>query len=325
MTDTSKRLITPVFAVVPLVLLVMMGLGLATGSNSRTGSPSSYAPLVPMQSMAPATQAPVLTTPMLVPRNDPLMVVNQTFPQVAQRLFPTPTPAAALPVRVVAAYNPPSLPLIGVLQAIPQGIEDLLPPLAAAWPSQTTAPRTAPGPAKLLPFQEAHWQGIEAVPLTDGLRRLLNILPDAKGVIIDDVTMPADLQGFMAGDLITAVGQVPTPDLESFLRAADRVRDRRRAEIQFLRKNKTHTLILTALQKRLGTANGETAPMIKPGARAPHAYKGACTNCHNIGTTGQLAMDNGDLLTRTALPIRAGQTPPHRDRGACTACHTIVP
>jgi len=133
------------------------------------------------------------------------------------------------------------------------------------------------------------------------------------------------MEGFWAGDLITSVGQVPTPTLESFIEAADRVRDRRRAEVQILRKNKPHGLVLTALRERLGTANGETAPMIKPGSRPPHGYKGACTNCHRIGTTGELAVDQGDLLTRAAPPIRAGQTPPHRDRGTCTACHTIVP
>jgi hypothetical protein len=214
--------------------------------------------------------------------------------------------------------------MIAVNQAIPQGIQGLCPPLAAL-PTDTPTHPAASSITKMPPFQEGHWQGVEVIPLTEGLKRVLKIASDVKGVIIDDVTAPADMEGFWAGDVITSVGQVPTPTLESFIKAADRVRDRRRTEVQVLRKSKLHSLVLTALQDRLGTANGETAPMIKPGSRPPHGYKGACTNCHHIGTTGQLAADQGDLLTREAPPIRAGQTPPHRNRGECTACHTIIP
>ncbi|MBW2622470.1 MAG: PDZ domain-containing protein [Deltaproteobacteria bacterium] len=176
----------------------------------------------------------------------------------------------------------------------------------------------------MLPFQEAHWQGLEVVPLTRGLGQLMKIPPDAKGVIVDDVTGPADMEGFQAGDLITFVGQIPSPSLKSFLKAADRVRNRRRTEVRVLRKGQKHSLVLTAIRGRLGTANGETAPMIKPGSRPPHGYNGPCTQCHRIGTKGQLAVDQGDLLTRKAPPIRVDQTPPHRNRGVCTACHKII-
>ncbi len=305
MIGKPKRLMAAVFMVVPIVPLVMAGWGLATGPNSRSQISAGHALLVPLRAPAPVM-------PMPVPHSQPLIAVAQTFPQGFGRPCPPAPPAAVSPVRMSPVYVPRSQPLIDVNQVIPQGIANLLPPQAA---SSLTG---------MLPFQEAHWQGIEVVPPTSGLKRLLKILSDAKGVLIDDVTAPADLQGFLAGDLITSVGQIPTPDLESFLQAADRVRGRRRTEVQLLRKNKLHSLVLTALQMRLGTANGETAPMIRPGSRPPHGYKGACTNCHHIGATGQLALDNGDLLTRVAPPIRAGQTPPHRDRGACTACHTIV-
>jgi hypothetical protein len=193
---------------------------------------------------------------------------------------------------------------------------------------------TAPAPAATLPpassmtkipFQEAHWQGIEVIPATARLKRALKIAADAPGVITDDITWPADMQGFRAGDLITSVGQVPTPNLEDFIQATARVRQRRRAEIQFIREGKENSLVLTGYQERLGIANGETAPMIKPGSRPPHGYMGACTNCHRIGSSGQLAVDQGDLLSKAAPAIRAGQAPPHRNRGTCTACHTIIP
>ncbi len=301
MTGKPKRLIACVFAVVPIVPLVMAGLGLATGPSRRSQSPADHVSLVPVQPPAPAMPIPAPAMPMPAPA------------------MPMPAPAMQPP-----ALLPRNEPLMAVNQAIPQGISGLYPPLAA-WPAQVPTPPAMSSLTEMLPFQEAHWQGLEAIPLTGGLKKVLKILSDARGVIIDDVTAPADLQGFLAGDLITSVGQIPTPDLESFLQAADRVRSRRRTEVQLLRKSVPHSLVLTAMQQRLGTANGETAPMIKPGSRPPHGYLGACTNCHRIGTTGQLALDQGDLLSRTAPPIRAGQAPPHRDRGACTACHTMVP
>lgn len=179
-------------------------------------------------------------------------------------------------------------------------------------------------PAVDLPFQEGHWQGLETIPLTPTLAGALGIPAGARGVLVDDATPPADLCGFQAGDLVTAVGQVATPDLASFVAATARVRDRSRAEVQILRGGVPALLVLRA-QGRLGTAQAETAPMIPPGSVAPHRYQGPCTGCHHIGTVGQLPVDAGDLITKTAPPIRVGQRPPHRDRGVCTACHRIGP
>jgi hypothetical protein len=215
-------------------------------------------------------------------------------------------------------------PLITVHQAIPQNPQGLCPPLATAAAFVPSLPEP-PSLSKILPFQEAHWQGIEVVPSTAALRRVLKITSDAKGVITDETTWPADMQGFQAGDLITSVGEVPTPTLEDFIQATARVRDRRRTEIELLRQNKVYSIVLSAMQERLGTANGETAQTIKAGSRSPHGYLGACTNCHHIGSTGQLAVDQGDLLSRAAPSIRAGQLMPHRDRGECATCHKITP
>jgi hypothetical protein len=143
-------------------------------------------------------------------------------------------------------------------------------------------------------------------------------------VVVDEATMPADVLGFRSGDLITAVGGAPTPDLEAFVDAAYRVRERRSVKLQLRRKGGTrHTLTLAAARRELGTANGETAPMIPAGARPPHGYLGPCTDCHRIGASVGLAVDLGDQLTKKAPPIRAGQAPPHRNRGKCSACHTI--
>ncbi len=181
--------------------------------------------------------------------------------------------------------------------------------------------QAAATPGHPLPFQEAHWQGLEVISLSPGLARVLGLPRDSRGVVVDEVTMPADSLGFAAGDLITAVGDMTTLDLESFVAAADHVRDRREVEIVLERRGEQKTVVLQA--ERLGTANGETAPMIPSGARLPHAYLGPCTNCHRIGMKGSLAVDLGDLLSKTAPSIRAGQNRTHEDRGTCSACHTI--
>ncbi|MFC1596773.1 magnetochrome domain-containing protein [Planctomycetota bacterium] len=319
MAGLPKQWIGCVFAGIPLVLVITVGLGLATGPKSHSEISHGYLSLAPVETSAPAMPmpAPPANAPVYLPRNQPMIAVNQTIPQT----FRDPT----LP-EFVSPGNPPPLGrqqntlTIADVPTTPQR------PPAPASPARTPIhlPQIDPPTIDILPFQEGHWQGLEVIPLTQGVARVMKVPQDVKGVIVDDVTSPADMEGFLAGDVITEVGQVPTPTLESFIKAADRVRDRRRTEIQVLRKNEPHSLVLTALQKRLGTANGETAPMIRPGSRPPHGYMGACTNCHHIGTTGQLAVDNGDLLTRAAPPIRAGQMPPHRDRGACTACHTMI-
>ena len=51
----------------------------------------------------------------------------------------------------------------------------------------------------LLPFQEVHWQGIEAVMATPALRRAVAVNSTMPGVLVDEVTQPADMQGFEAG------------------------------------------------------------------------------------------------------------------------------
>lgn len=261
-------------------------------------------------------------------------------PSFAPSAWPSATPAnptrpTQQPVPVLGSHAPTKglattpVPVLGPATRSSANAPSAYPP-SAIGQSSSTGPLSVWGapPAPLVDprrFAEAHWQGLEVIPKTPALARSLGIPASAEGVIVDDVTLPADLQGFQAGDLVTAVGQVPTPDLMSFVEAADRVRDRRRAEVEILRKKAPQVLVLTALLKRLGTANGETPSMIVPSARMPHSYRGACTSCHRIGTTAQLAQDQGDTLTKTAPPIRANASPPHRDRGPCSTCHQVLP
>jgi hypothetical protein len=174
-------------------------------------------------------------------------------------------------------------------------------------------------------FTEAHWQGLEVIPNTPLIAATLKIPLDAPGVIVDDVTLPADLQGFQGGDLVMQVAGVATPDLTTFIDATDRVRDLPNADVVVLRDAQPKLMRVTGLKPRLGTANGETATMIRPGARMPHPYRGPCTNCHRIGTTGNIPVDQGSPMVIGAPSIRADAKRPHRDRGPCTACHQILP
>jgi len=263
------------------------------------------------------------------PFGPPVVWSGPSMPQSGAVAPPAPNPG--VPVLTPAAA-PPRAPL--PLAALPQSqlqppslaVPTIAPTLEQA--SQSRALRgwgTAPAPlVDPRRFTEAHWQGLEVIPNTPAIRRALGITAE-KGVIIDDVTLPADLQGFSAGGLVVAVGQVPTPDLLSFIRATERVADRRRAEVQVIERGASTTRVVTALMTKLGIANGETPSMIPPGARMPHPYRGACTHCHRIGTTGTLMVDQGDLTTTAAPPIRAGSRRPHRDRGACQVCHTVQP
>jgi hypothetical protein len=190
-------------------------------------------------------------------------------------------------------------------------------PATAAFPRQ-------PAPSLvMLPFQEAHWQGLELITLTRRLGAQLKIPPTASGVVVDEATMPADVQGFKAGDLVTSVDGAATPTLERFVAAVEKVRERRRATVSVVRDGRLQQIALNALGPRLGNANGETAPMIRSGARSPHGALGACTSCHRIGSGNNLAADLGDPLVKTAPAIRAGQIRPHGDRGRCSACHTV--
>jgi hypothetical protein len=196
-----------------------------------------------------------------------------------------------------------------------------LPADTAPW-AQRSASKA---PTLDLPFQEAHWQGLELLPNTATLAKSLQLPPDAEGVIVDEATMPADDAGFLAGDMVTAVGGIPTPDLMSFILATSKVRDLAQVDVDIYRKRDARRLVITGLLGWVGTANGETAQTIPPGSKPPHGNQGACTNCHRIGTQGQLPTDQGDLLPLTAPPVTAGTLAPHGNRGTCSACHKIVP
>lgn len=306
---------TTVLMCAALVVAVVVGIRGWAGRR-----PAVVAAPVPAAAPAPLPPPRWSPTPPRVPRFLPPLPAPPAPPPPA----PLPLPAAPPPWAAPAPWQP------GVTPAAP-GAADGRSPLPRA--STPWAPREvladsleAALQADLRPFQEAHWNGLEVIPATPALLESLGMPADSRGVIVDDVTLPADLEGFQAGDLVTVINRIPTPDLLSFMDAADRMGERRRTEVELVRAGRPLALVITARGRRLGTANGETAPMIRPGSRPPHDYLGPCTDCHRIGTNGQLGRDPGDSLARGAAPtIHPGMTRPHRDRGECTTCHTIVP
>lgn len=297
-----SRYVAPVLIFVPV--FSVLSLGLAVGWESGPE------PLLPATQLT-ATSTPVAyTTPLGAPTAGAIPV---------QFLRAAPAIRADTP-----APHGPRGTCAGCHEILPASISQAQPPAVQAAGSVGGTARQSPAPTlTMLPFQEAHWQGLEMIAFTPGMARILKIPRHARGVIVDEATMPADVQGFVAGDLITAVGDTHTPDLERFVEAANKVREQQQITVKLLRKGKQMNLKLAALQGRLGNANGETAPMIRSGSRPPHGYLGPCTQCHHIGTGMNLAVDLGDPLAKTAPAIRPGQTRPHRDRGKCIACHMI--
>jgi hypothetical protein len=270
--------------------------------------------------MAAGTDAPTVVADSLAVVGAPLPVagdpvgvaaIQPAVAAAAQALTAEPPATPSLLASAAATPNTAASAVDAVKDPRNQPLESLGPP-----PAPNLDPR---------PFAEAHWQGLEAIPKTPTVAKMLKVPPNVEGVILDDVTLPADLQGFQAGDVVTAVDGVPTPDLVSFIRATERIRNAKRVTIDFVRGGVARRMEIAALFDRLGTANGETPPMIPPGAQRPHIYMGPCVNCHRIGTTGNLAVDQGDNPRNQPGPVRANGPVPHRDRGPCATCHAIIP
>lgn len=304
------------------------------GSSAATeakGAVAAISPAIPVAQTVPATNATVRANEAPAAAAAPAPTSN------AKPIYPDTAPATAREDALLRAwpYPPIAPPATGTVRGTENSpgrtaLSPPAPPQAISAPTGKDRDPLAgwgPPPAPSIDprrFTEAHWQGIEVIPNTPLVAQALKIPPDAQGVIADDVTLPADLQGFQAGDLVTDVNGVPTPDLTSFIDATDRVRDLPRVELTILRGAQPMRMQLAGLRPRLGIANGETASMIPPGARMPHPYRGPCTNCHRIGTTGTLPIDQGDMMLTAAPKIRADDKRPHRDRGPCRACHQIV-
>ncbi|MBF0144363.1 MAG: magnetochrome domain-containing protein [Magnetococcales bacterium] len=171
-------------------------------------------------------------------------------------------------------------------------------------------------------LSEGHWKGLEALPLSAELKRKMRLPPELEGLLVDEVTLNAAAAGLLAGDVIVAVNGRPVKTLEEFLAESRRVQLEKRASIMVFRAGRLQTYLLQG-KNNLGYAQVETAPMILPGEIMPHPYRGPCTSCHAIGSTGHIVPDP-DGIVLPPPPIRAGVACPHQDRGPCQACHVIT-
>ncbi len=176
-------------------------------------------------------------------------------------------------------------------------------------------------------LHEGHWIGLEVIPLISTIARANNIPNNVSGVLIDEVTLLAAEVGLIAGDVITAVNGYSIPDLNSFKLATRQVANSREAIVSIYRSGRYRDIMVYG-PEALGVAQMEAAPMILATDRSPHSYYGACDRCHSISrttvNTGQLAKDQGDVLTKVAPFIKMGINPPHEERGRCMNCHKII-
>ncbi|MBF0184926.1 MAG: magnetochrome domain-containing protein [Magnetococcales bacterium] len=209
-----------------------------------------------------------------------------------------------------------------------------VPTSAAAFAVQGSFPANAEIPPvsrsdTLKPFMnpkarlaEGHWKGLEALPLSVELKKKLRLPMELEGLLVDEVTLNAAAAGLLAGDVILAVNSQRIRTLEELKAATLRIQLAKSATITVYRAGKVQNFLLVA-KNSLGQAQVETAPMILPGEIMPHPYRGPCTQCHAIGTTGHIVPDpDGIVLPPPA--IRAGTPAPHKDRGPCQACHQII-
>jgi len=174
---------------------------------------------------------------------------------------------------------------------------------------------------KTIQLSEAHWQGMELVPLSNEMKQKLKI-PDLAGVLVDEVTLNSLLSGVRGGDVLLTVKERPVENLEQFQRVTMRLRNKSKTKLEVWRKGQIMKFKVRA-DNILGMAQVETAPMILAGAMRPHPYRGPCTSCHLIGDTAKLKPDP-DGITLPPPAIQANARMPHRDRGPCKACHVII-
>ncbi len=218
-------------------------------------------------------------------------------------------PGAGRPVAYDPAYPPTVLPaMVPVAGQRPVAKARALPPKAFFAPNVQLA--------------EAHWQGMEVIPLSTEIKTKLKLPLELEGVLIDETTLVAAASGIRAGDVLQSVNGNRVRSINDVVRESKRVKRRKSVKMTVLRDGRHLRLVLRA-DEAIGFAQAETAPMILPGDIMPHPYRGPCTQCHPIGTTGHMVPDP-EMITLPAPVIRSGAVSPHQDRGPCEACHQMI-
>ncbi|MBF0295697.1 MAG: PDZ domain-containing protein [Magnetococcales bacterium] len=220
--------------------------------------------------------------------------------------------------------------LVGIAMfSTPRGVDAPPPPAPATRPAMAVPSPAEATPGSPAPFinpkarlSEGHWKGLEALPLSAELKQKLRLPMELEGLLVDEVTLNAARAGLLAGDVIVSVNSRAVNSLEALVEESRKVQMAKSVPITVYRAGRLQTFMLVA-RTNLGLAQVETAPMILPGEIMPHPYRGACTQCHSIGTTGHIVPDP-DGVVLPPPPIRANAAAPHKDRGPCQACHPII-
>lgn len=175
---------------------------------------------------------------------------------------------------------------------------------------------------KTIKLSEAHWQGIELLPLSRELKLKFQYPLEMTGLMVDEVTLNGMLSGVVGGDVLQTVDGMAVKDLRQFQELTRKIRNQSKAKLKVWRHGQVKKFTVKS-GNILGLAQMESAPMILAGEMRPHPYRGACTDCHLIGESVTIQPDpDGIILPPPA--IQAGSRRPHRDRGPCKACHVIV-
>ena len=172
--------------------------------------------------------------------------------------------------------------------------------------------------------------------LTGELRQKLRLPRGLKGILIDEVTLNVAKSGFLAGDVIIVVNSDRVTTLNEFQQSSRKFRNVNQVPMTVLRKTQqkqdgrftiSRVILILRAEPDLGMAQVESAPMIMPGEMRPHPYRGACTNCHTIGTGFTLSPDPDRIMLPPPAITKATAdrgVSPHLDRGPCIACHTFI-
>lgn len=307
------RYLLPAILVLPVFSLVAAGLAAGTigGSDSAAtaalpqggAAPAqvvAYTSAVPQGAVSPYGSQPVF---FLSPA--PNIVAGATPPhgdrgpcRQCHTILPRPSTGASTPAMYSPVAQPqrfgaqpqrlgtqlsPSLPQAPGAAVRPGSIPGSLTVAApAASPSGPGAAAAVTPSLKMTPYQRVFWQGLELVPLGHSLAAALGVPDRTHGVVVASASLPAGAEGFSAGDVVVAVDNEPTPDLQRFWDAARAVRAQPSAKLSVLRAGQRQTMVLRAPGHTLGSASGVTAPVIVEGSQPPHGSRGACASCHMV-------------------------------------------
>ncbi len=258
-------------AAVVFLLSLLAAIGLAIAMTTDRALELLVGAVKPAVSAPPSAGGASLVglirpAPAILPGTPPPHGPRGACPSCHTLLAATPSPAPSAPLLAAAPFAQGSALPVASLPSAPLGERA---PVAAA-------------PTAVVELQAVGWQGLRAVALTPALGQALALPSTARGVVVDQARGPAAAAALQLGDLVTAVGGAPTPDLAAFLAATATEAARPRARLVVSRGGSELGLDLAAPQGSLGAGVAARAPAIDPTRPPPHGKIGECARCHTL-------------------------------------------